>query len=111
MNNNLRIHVGVEEVTFSYRNLYKEAMKDIHRLKVNELNLSSLKVVSEILGMPVEDSIQTVEEYINQFCKVVNNKLGSKLFWLTIAGRDKEAKDIEKLTENYLSDVRRIVLG
>lgn len=111
MNNNLHIHVGVEEVTFSYRNLYKEAMKDIHRLKVNELNLSSLKVVSEILGMPVEDSIQTVEEYINQFCKVVNNKLGSKLFWLTIAGRDQEAKDIEKLTENYLSDVRRIVLG
>lgn len=111
MNNNLHIHVGVEEVTFSYRNLYKEAMKDIHRLKVNELNLSSLKVVSEILGMPVEDSIQTVEEYINQFCKVVNSKLGSKLFWLTIAGRDQEAKDIEKLTENYLSDVRRIVLG
>lgn len=110
MNNNLHIHVGVEEVTFSYRNLYKEAMKDIHRLKVNELSLSSLAVVSEILGMPV-DGIETVEEYINKFCELVNAKVGLKLFWITIAGRDKEAKEIEELTERYLTDVRRIVLG
>lgn len=85
-------------------------MKDIHRLKVNELSLSSLSVVSTILGMPV-DGIETVEEYINQFCKVVNDKLGLKLFWLAVAGRNQEAKDIETLTERYLNDVRRIVLG
>lgn len=111
MNNNLHIHVGIEEVEFSYRSLHKEAMKDIHRLKVNELGLKSLNVVAEILGMPIYDGIETVEDYINKFCELINSKLGSKMFWLTIAGRDQEAKDIEKLTENYLSDVRHIVLG
>jgi len=110
MNRNLHIHVGVEETTFSYRNLQKEAMKDIHRLKVNELGLSSLKVVSEILGMPVDD-IETVEDYINKFCELVNIKVGRKLFWVTVAGREQEAKQIEELTERYLNDVRRIVLG
>lgn len=110
MNTGLHIHISVEEVTFSYKNLYKEAMKDIHRLKVNELSLSSLNVVSEILGMPA-DGVETVEEYINKFCELVNDKLGLKLFWLAVAGRNKEANEIEELTERYLSDVRRIVLG
>ena len=110
MNNNLHIHVGVEEVEFTYKNLYKEAMKDIHSLKVNELKLSSLKVVSAILGMPA-DGIETVEEYINKFCELINDKLGLKLFWLAAAGRDQEVKQIEELTERYLTDVRRIVLG
>lgn len=111
MNNRLHIHVGIEETTFNYKNLQKEAMKDIHRLKVNELGLSSLKVVSEILGMPVEDGIETVEQYINQFCRLVNIKVSRKLFWVAVAGRDKEAAEIEELTQRYLSDVRRIVLG
>lgn len=110
MNNNLHIHVGVEEVEFSYRNLQREAMKDIHSLKVNEYKLSSLNVVSAILGMPA-DGIETVEEYINKFCELVNDKLGLKLFWLAVAGRDQEVKNIEELTSKYLSDVRRIVLG
>ena len=110
MNTGLHIHVGVEETTFSYKNLYKEAMKDIRALQVNSYKLNSLNVVSAILGMPA-DGIETVEEYINKFCELVNAKVGLKLFWITVAGRDKEAKEIEELTERYLTDVRCIVLG
>lgn len=110
MNSNLRIHVSVEEVEFSYKNLYKEGMKDIRKLQVNELGLGSLNVVSSILGMPA-DGIETVEEYINKFCKLVNDKIGLKLFWLAVAGRNKEAAEIEEFTAKYLNDVRRIVLG
>lgn len=112
MNTGLHIHVGVEETTFSYKNLYKEAMKDIRALQ-NSYKLNSLNVVSAvsaILGMPA-DGIETVEEYINKFTELVNAKVGLKLFWITVAGRDKEAKEIEELTERYLTDVRRIVLG
>lgn len=110
MNSNLHIHVGVEEVEFSYKNLYKEGMKDLRKLQVNELGLGSLNVVSSILGMPA-DGIETVEEYINKFCKLVNDKIGLKLFWLAVAGRNKEAAEIEEFTAKYLNDVRRIVLG
>lgn len=110
MNTGLHIHVGVEETTFSYKNLYKEAMKDIRALQVNSYKLSSLNVVSSILGMPA-DGIETVEEYINKFCELVNIKVGRKLFWVAVAGRDQEVKQIEELTEKYLNDVRNIVLG
>lgn len=111
MNNNLHIHVGVEEVEFSFRNLYKEGMKDLRKLQVNELGLKSLNVVAEILGMPIYDGIETVEDYVDQYCKLVNDKLGLKLFWLSVAGRNQEVKDIEDFTAKYLADVRRIVLG
>lgn len=110
---NSRLHISecrIEEVTFSYNNLYREGMKDLRKLQANDYKLHSLDVVSSILGMPADD-IQTVEEYINQFCKLVNDKLGLKLFWLAVAGRDQEVKNIEEFTAKYLADVRRIVLG
>lgn len=111
MNRNLHIHVGIEEVELSFRNLYKEGMKDLRKLQVNELGLGSLNVVSSILGMPIYDGIETVEDYVDQYCKLVNDKLGLKLFWLSVAGRSQEVKDIEEFTAKYLNDVRRIVLG
>lgn len=110
---NTGLHISecrIEEVTFSYNNLYREGMKDLRKLRDNDYKLHSLDVVSSILGMPA-DGIQTVEEYINQFCKLVNDKLGLKLLWLTVAGRDQEVKNIEEFTAKYLADVRRIVLG
>ena len=110
---NTGLHISecrIEEVTFSYNNLYREGMKDLRKLQDNDYKLHSLDVVSSILGMPADD-IQTVEEYINQFCKLVNDKLGLKLFWLAVAGRDQEVKNIEEFTAKYLADVRRIVLG
>ena len=110
---NTGLHISecrIEEVTFSYNNLYREGMKDLRKLQANDYKLHSLDVVASILGMPADD-IQTVEEYINQFCKLVNDKLGLKLFWLAVAGRDQEVKNIEEFTAKYLADVRRIVLG
>lgn len=110
---NTGLHISecrIEEVTFSYNNLYREGMKDLRKLQANDYKLHSLDVVSSILGMPADD-IQTVEEYINQFCKLVNDKLGLKLFWLAVAGRDQEVKNIEEFIAKYLADVRRIVLG
>lgn len=110
---NTGLHISecrIEEVTFSYNNLYREGMKDLRKLQANDYKLHSLDVVASILGMPA-NGIQTVEEYINQFCKLVNDKLGLKLFWLAAAGRDQEVKNIEEFTAKYLADVRRIVLG
>lgn len=110
---NTGLHISecrIEEVTFSYNNLYREGMKDLRKLQANDYKLHSLDVVASILGMPA-DGVQTVEEYINQFCKLVNDKLGLKLFWLAAAGRDQEVKNIEEFTAKYLADVRRIVLG
>lgn len=111
---NTGLHISecrIEEVTFSYNNLYREGMKDLRKLQDNDYKLHSLDVVASILGMPIYDGIETVEDYINQFTKTVNDKLGLKLFWLAVAGRDKEAAEIEEFTAKYLNDVRRIVLG
>lgn len=111
---NTGLHISecrIEEVTFSCNNLYREGMKDLRKLQANDYKLHSLDVVASILGMPIYDGIETVEEYINEFCKLVNDKLALKLFWVAAAGRDQEAKNIEEFTAKYLADVRRIVLG
>lgn len=111
---NTGLHISecrIEEVTFSYNNLYREGMKDLRKLQANDYKLHSLDVVASILGMPIYDGIKTVEEYINEFCKLVNDKLALKLFWVAVAGRDQEVKNIEEFTAKYLADVRRIVLG
>ena len=111
---NTGLHISecrIEEVTFSYNNLYREGMKDLRKLQANDYKLHSLDVVASILGMPIYDGIETVEEYINEFCKLVNDKLALKLFWVAAAGRDQEVKNIEEFTAKYLADVRRIVLG
>lgn len=111
---NTGLHISecrIEEVTFSYNNLYREGMKDLRKLQDNDYKLHSLDVVASILGMPIYDGIKTVEEYINEFCKLVNDKLALKLFWVAAAGRDQEVKNIEEFTAKYLADVRRIVLG
>ncbi len=111
---NTGLHISecrIEEVTFSYNNLYREGMKDLRKLQANDYKLHSLDVVASILGMPIYDGIETVEDYINQFTKMVNDKLGLKLFWLAAAGRNKEVAEIEEFTAKYLNDVRRIVLG
>lgn len=111
---NTGLHISecrIEEVTFSYNNLYREGMKDLRKLQANDYKLHSLDVVASILGMPIYDGIKTVEEYINEFCKLVNDKLALKLFWVAAAGRDQEAKNIEEFIAKYLADVRRIVLG
>ena len=111
---NTGLHISecrIEEVTFSYNNLYREGMKDLRKLQDNDYKLHSLDVVASILGMPIYDGIKTVEEYINEFCKLVNDKLALKLFWVAAAGRDQEVKHIEEFTAKYLADVRRIVLG
>lgn len=110
---NTGLHISecrIEEITFSYNNLYREGMKDLRKLQDNDYKLHSLDVVASILGMPT-DGVETVEEYINKFCKLVNDKLALKLFWVTVAGRDREAKNIEEFTAKYLNDIRRIVLG